>query len=103
MSTHTRRAFLVRARAAAVAAGTISHRLGRGMPAAKIAANGWLAERFAPFREHLERNGEDLSRPGLALGPGLEMAPRTERFTNNPSANNLLSRPYRSPYVVPQI
>lgn len=86
--------------------GMISHRLGRGMPAgeiaAQIASSGVFADRFAPFREYLERNGVDLSRPGLALGPWLAMDPKTERFTDSEAANAMLTRPYRQPYVVPE-
>ena len=30
------------------------------------------------------------------------MNPKTERFTNNEAANQLVTREYRAPYVVPE-
>jgi hypothetical protein len=30
------------------------------------------------------------------------MDPKTEKFTNNPEANKLLTREYRKPFVVPE-
>ncbi|MFO1513639.1 MAG: hypothetical protein U1F83_12095 [Verrucomicrobiota bacterium] len=38
----------------------------------------------------------------LTLGPVLEMNAKTERFTNNIVANKLVTRQYRTPYVVPE-
>jgi hypothetical protein len=54
------------------------------------------------MREHLERNGVDLSRPQITLGPWLTMDPAAERFVNNDAAKALLTRPYRKPHVVPE-
>ena len=36
------------------------------------------------------------------LGAVLKMNPKTERFTNNNLANQLLTREYRKPFVVPE-
>ena len=86
--------------------GMISHRLGQKMPAAEIRAklsgNRLLSDRLAPLCEHLERNGVDISKPTLTLGPWLSMDPQTERFLDNPAACGLLTRNYRSPFVVPE-
>jgi hypothetical protein len=32
----------------------------------------------------------------------LTFAPKTEKFVGNPKADELLTRPYRAPFVVPQ-
>jgi len=47
----------------------------------------------------------DLSKTPAALGPSLEMDPDTEKFVggvNFQRANELLSRDYREPFVVPE-
>ncbi len=49
---------------------------------------------------HLEKNGVDLEKYPISLGPQLEFDPETERFTN-PAANELLSREYRGDFVCP--
>jgi hypothetical protein len=87
--------------------GMISHRLGRKLPASQIRQeleeNGLLSERFASFCDHLAHNAVDLEASHATLGPWLAMDPKTERFVDNPAADALLSRPYREPFVVPEI
>ena len=62
------------------------------------------AESFARMKEHLRANNIDIDgQAKIALGPWLEMNTKTERFTNNDKANQLLKRDYREPYVVPEI
>lgn len=51
--------------------------------------------------KHLEQNGVDLEKYPLALGAHLEFDPQKETFTNNPDANQYLTREYREPYVCP--
>ena len=46
--------------------------------------------------EHLESNGVDLSKYPVALGPHLQFDPKTEKFSNNDKANEMLTREYRS-------
>jgi hypothetical protein len=46
--------------------------------------------------------GLDLSKNSYQLGPMLKFNPRTEKFIDNPQANELLRRPYRRPFVVPE-
>ena len=52
--------------------------------------------------EHLEANGVDLKRTPLALGPTLKIDVEKEIFIDNAEADAMLSRDYRSPYVVPE-
>ncbi len=63
-------------------------------------------EAFERFQTHLEANGVDLSKTPAVLGPSLEMDPDTEKFVggvNFQRANELLSRDYREPFVVPEV
>jgi len=50
---------------------------------------------------HLKKNGVDLDKTPLQLGPVLTMDQKTEKFTNNDRANGWLSRTYRAPFVLP--
>ncbi len=87
--------------------GNISYRLGRKMSADEIAqrikAHPAMSEAFARVADHLKANEVDLTGNAVALGPWLEMDPKTERFTNNDAANKLLTREYRKPFVVPDL
>jgi hypothetical protein len=64
--------------------------------------NPLIASRFEAIEEHLRRNGVDLTRPQVTLGPWLRMDLASERFVDNASADVLLRRQYRNPYVVPE-
>lgn len=85
--------------------GNISYRLGRpGTPKEIreiLKADPDAQESFARFAEHLAANGVDLMESPALLGAILRMNPRTERFKNHPEANAMLTREYRSPFVVP--
>ena len=37
----------------------------------------------------------------MTLGPKLSIDPKTESFPGNDKANQMLTRPYRAPYIVP--
>ncbi|MDR3181507.1 MAG: Gfo/Idh/MocA family oxidoreductase [Planctomycetaceae bacterium] len=52
--------------------------------------------------EHLQANGVDLAKTPLTLGPFLEFDTVKKTFKNNPAADALLTREYRSPYIVPK-
>jgi len=86
--------------------GMISHRLGQtaanGAILEQVKGDSLAVDRFEAFKDHLERNGVDLSKPQVTLGPWLKMNPEAERFIDNDAANALLSRDYRHPYVVPE-
>jgi predicted dehydrogenase len=60
-----------------------------------------MAETFARMQEHLGANGVELVKTPLLLGAHLEMNPTTERFSENSRANDLLTREFRKPFVVP--
>jgi predicted dehydrogenase len=59
-------------------------------------------ETYERMAAHLFANGVDLNTSQLTLGPVLTMNPAKETFRNNKDANELLSRPYRKPFVVPK-
>jgi hypothetical protein len=52
--------------------------------------------------ENTKAIGLDPSRSTYRLGPKLWLNPRTEKFVDNQAANELLTRPYRKPFVVPK-
>ena len=86
--------------------GNISYRLGQkkstGEIKESIQGNKVFGEAFGRMIEHLKANEVDLDANKLALGVGLTMDPKSERFVGNDNANTLLTRPYRKPYVVPE-
>ena len=49
--------------------------------------------------EHLAAN--DAAPSEVTVGAHLELDPKTETFTNDERANQLLTREYRKPFVVP--
>jgi predicted dehydrogenase len=87
--------------------GNISYRLGaKAAPAAileQIKATPLATEALQRMTEHLAKNGVDLERDKLTLGPALQMDPKTERFTGNGAANSMLKDAYREPFIVPEI
>lgn len=86
--------------------GNISYRLGvtrnQNEIRERVKEHQPAAETLARMEEHLAVNGVDLKATPLTIGPWLEMDPQTERFTNDDSANHLLTRVYRQPFVVPE-
>jgi len=66
-----------------------------------IKGNKDTAEAFGRMGEHLAANGVDVTKDKLTLGLMLKMDPKTERFIGNAKANELLTRPYRPGFVVP--
>jgi predicted dehydrogenase len=87
--------------------GNISYRLGQkkspGEIQESIKSNKAFAESFDRMIEHLKANEVDLDANKLALGVSLTMDPKSERFIGNDKANEMLTRPYRQGYVVPEI
>ena len=86
--------------------GNISYRLGQKKSTDEIKesikSNKGLGETFDRMTEHLRANEVDLDANKLTLGVGLTMDPKSERFIGNDQANEMLTRPYRKGYVVPE-
>jgi hypothetical protein len=53
------------------------------------------------MEQHLAANNVDLHKTPATLGAVLNMDPKAEQFLKNSSANRLLKREYRKPFVVP--
>ncbi len=85
--------------------GNISYRLGSRVPLAeaqsRLAANSELAATFERVRDHLEDNGVSLENTPLLMGEILAVDPVRESFVNQPTADGMLTREYRAPFVVP--
>jgi len=58
-------------------------------------------EYFERMQEHLKENGLDLKETDYIVGRNLEFDAKTETIKGDDEANALLSRNYRSPYIVP--
>ena len=84
----------------------ISYRLGQPQsPAAiqdAVKNNPDLADMLGRMEQHLAANKVDLRQTPARLGAVLKMDPKTERFIDNAAANQLLTREYRKPFVVPE-
>ena len=87
--------------------GNISYRLGTQLPAKeveeKLAANDETHQTFERLANHLAENGLDLEKTKLQFGAQLTVDGKAEVFTGEmaSSANPMLTRDYRKPYVVP--
>lgn len=84
----------------------ISYRLGKTRTPEQIRdavkSNKDMSETLGRMGAHLAANMVDLHKTPATLGVVLKMDPQTERFIGNRSANKLLSRDYRAPFVVPE-
>ena len=85
--------------------GNISYRLGKTQSPDEmreaVKSNKDLAEALGRMEEHLAANNVDLKKTPATLGTVLKMNPQTERFIDNAQADQLLTRDYRKPFVVP--
>jgi len=85
--------------------GNISYRLGRTHTPEEIGDavkdNKDLSEAFGRMQEHLSANNVELRQTPATLGIALKMDPKTERFIGNHRANQMLTREYRAPFIVP--
>lgn len=85
--------------------GNISYRLGR--PAspdelrAGVKGQPDAEDTLGRMLEHLKVNEVDLLATRATLGAALVMDPAAEQFVANDAANQLLTREYRAPFVVP--
>jgi predicted dehydrogenase len=88
--------------------GNISWRLGKPSAPddiekqlAGLKAHDDALETFKRTRQHLADNEVDLDKSKLTLGPLLLPDSEKEKFLDNPTADALLTRDYRKPFVVP--
>ncbi len=85
--------------------GNISLRLGQPLgPEAireRLKSNSAANETFERMATHLAANEVDITDTKLTFGEFLEMDPKKERFTSDRKANEMLTREYRKPFVVP--
>jgi predicted dehydrogenase len=85
--------------------GNISYRLGKSHSPDEIReaakANSDMAEALGRMEQHFGANKVDLAKTPATLGVVLTMDPKTERFKGNSQANQMLTREYRKPFVVP--
>jgi predicted dehydrogenase len=89
--------------------GNVSHQLGQAASPAeiseKIKGDAPLAEAYGRMREHLAANNVDFGKTPATLGVTLAVDPKAERFAGSGAApaNAMLTRNYRTPFVVPQL
>jgi predicted dehydrogenase len=87
--------------------GNTSYRLGENVPFDRVTkafdGNQTFGESFEDMKRHLTDTGQvDLANTTYRLGRTLSFDARAEQFVGAPEANQLLSRPYRAPFVVPE-
>jgi predicted dehydrogenase len=83
----------------------VSYRLGQdvlfGTSTRSFGDDKEVSETLARMEEHLKENRVALDGLNYRLGRKLTFDAATESFVNDADANRLLTRPYRSPFVVP--
>ncbi len=86
--------------------GNISYRLGQPVPfrdkPALLGDNAEVAASLEAIRENLQAVNIKLDENTYQLGRVLTIDPKTEKFVGDDEANQLLTRPYRKPFVVPE-
>lgn len=84
----------------------ISYRLGTpkpfGVRAPELGDAIDLHDAFGRFEQHLADSAVRLRQASYALGPKLKFDPGTESFGGDARANDMLTREYREPFVVPR-
>jgi hypothetical protein len=86
--------------------GNISYRLGEDVPFNKqtkaFHGDKTFHESFEDMKRHLADAAHlELTNSTYRLGRTLQFDAQAERFVGAPDADQLLSQPYRSPFVVP--
>jgi predicted dehydrogenase len=83
----------------------VSYRLGKDEPfnsrTQAVSGNDFATDTLARMEDHLRENGVKLEGTSLHVGRKLEFDGETETFKNDTQANQLLTRNYRAPFVVP--
>ncbi|HUT90545.1 MAG TPA: Gfo/Idh/MocA family oxidoreductase [Thermoguttaceae bacterium] len=87
--------------------GNISYRLGEDVPFDRLTkpfdGDKMFRESFEDMKRHLADAGRlELANSTYRLGRTLSFDARADEFVGAPDANQLLSRPYRGPFVVPE-
>ncbi len=86
--------------------GNVSYRLGKthspGEIREAVKDNKDLADALDRMEHHLAANKVDLHKSPATLGAVLNMDPAAERFVDNSQANQMLTREYRKPFIVPE-
>ena len=87
--------------------GNISYRLGQTVPFSQsthaLGDNREVVESFRNIHENLTTVGVKLEETDYRMGRVLNMDPKLERFVDDEEANQLLSRDYREPFVMPDV
>jgi len=89
--------------------GNLSHQLGAvtapGVLQEKVQGNAPLAEAYGRMVEHLAANNVDFAKTPATLGLPLAVDAAAERFTgpDAAAANAMLTRQYRTPFIVPSL
>jgi len=85
--------------------GNISYRLGQEVPFEErppvFQENEIVRDSMRTILENTEALGVKPEQATYRLGPKLEFDPKAERFVRNGKANELLTRKYRKPFIVP--
>jgi len=85
--------------------GNISYRLGTKLSAkdaeARLASDDVAAETFDRFEDHMKDNGIPADKLEIGFGKDLRFDPKEEKFVNDSQADQMLTREYRAPFVVP--
>lgn len=87
--------------------GNISYRLGEQVSGKTepdvLGKHEEIAKSWETIKQTVKGTlGYDVEKNSYCLGPMLEFDPKSERFVNNRKANELVTRPYRKPFVVPE-
>jgi hypothetical protein len=86
--------------------GNISYRLGQHQTPdqirARVQGDIALSEAFERMADHLRVNEVDLTATPATLGVLLKMDPAKEKFIDDEKANEMLTREYRKPFIVPE-
>lgn len=85
--------------------GNISYRLGKpekfDAPSKSLGDNKQIVESFETIKENLRAVDVSLDNREYLLGRTLNFDAKAEKFVGDEEANQLLTRPYRAPFVVP--
>jgi hypothetical protein len=84
----------------------VSYRLGEksgfNQKTKTFGENKKASEYFDRMQEHLKENGLKLENTDYVVGRTLDFDAKNESIKGDEEANALLTRAYRSPYVVPE-